>query len=62
MIVLVSDPPPAGWTMLPSGETELDTPPTEDVAADGGDQPRPWNKEREVMLRAGLSAHLGSCS
>ena len=41
MIVLVSDPPPAGWTMLPVGETLLDTPPTEDVAADGGDQPRP---------------------
>ena len=41
MIVLVSNPPPAGWTLLPSDDTLLDTPPTEDVAADGGDQPRP---------------------
>ena len=41
MIVLVSNPPPAGWTLLPSDDTLLDTPPTEGVAADGGDQPRP---------------------
>ena len=41
MVVLLSDGPPAGWTMLPTLKTLLETSLTEDVAADGRDQATP---------------------
>ena len=39
MVVLASDLPPAGWAVLPAEDTQLETPPTEHVAAVGRDQP-----------------------
>ena len=41
MVVLESDGPPAGWTMLPTEKALLETSLTEDVAADGRDQTTP---------------------
>ena len=41
MEVLVSEPPPADRTLLPSEDTLPETTLTEDVAADGRDQATP---------------------
>ena len=35
MTVLVTDGPPAGWTVLAGAERLLETSPTEDMATDG---------------------------
>ena len=57
MIVLGSDPPPAGGTLSLGEDTLAETAPAEDVATHCADQLRAWEEERDEEITENKPNH-----